>query len=63
MSRQGTNRRDICKSCWDLRTLTIGMVKSGSMTVSVFREIQVEMGKGNGQKAMLEATSSDLYQI
>lgn len=63
ISKPGTHRRDICQRCWDLRKLTIGMVKSGAITVSDFREIQVAMGNGCGQKAMLQATNHDLYEI
>lgn len=53
----------ICSGCWDLRTKTISMMKSGQMTPAAFREIQEGMARGEGQKAMLLATNPDLYEI
>lgn len=56
-------RRDICPDCWELRKQTIAAVKSGTITIQSFREIQIGMQRGEGQKAMLVATKSDLYEI
>ncbi len=61
--RPSDGRSDICSSCWTLRTQVIAAVKSGAISIQAFRETQVGMARGEGQKAMLMAISSDLYEI
>lgn len=61
--RQFPGSRDICPACWELRKQTIAAVKSGAITMQSFREIQIGMQRGEGQKAMLLAINADLYEI
>ena len=56
-------RRDICPACWELRKQTMAAVKSGAITMQSFREVQIGMQRGEGQKAMLVAINADLYEI
>ena len=55
--------RDICPACWELRKQTIAAVKTAAITMQSFREVQIGMQRGEGQKAMLVAINADLYEI
>jgi hypothetical protein len=49
--------------CWKLRIEVISKVKTGEISIKSFKEVQAGMARGEGQKAMLTATKSDMYEI